>query len=564
MPNARIVELKTYGKRLIHLIRERFPEGQHEIGQFIYRIIAVWLLILSGVGSMGTSMTPAQSAGVNGVTGEAIAIAAVGWHTCLLTKDNCVKCWVLFSNGQLGDGSSGSGNFHNTPVYVVGLSNGAQAITAGGVHTCALTQANGVKCWGINSSGQLGDGTQADRGTPVDVKGLTDGIQAITAGGSHTCALTTAGGVKCWGHNTFGQLGDGTQVDRDIPVDVAGLSSGVQAITAGWLHTCALTTTGGVKCWGWDSFGQLGDGTQVDHDIPVDVAGLRSGVQAVTAGGVHTCALTMADGVKCWGRNSHGQLGDGTQINHDIPVSVVGLNSAVKAITAGGGTDYEHTCALTTAGGVKCWGYNYSGQLGDGTQVDRDIPVDVVGLTSGIQAITASGGHTCALTTAGGAKCWGINNFGQLGDGTQDRSRYPGRCGGSDQRHPGHYGRRGHTCALTTTGAVKCWGINSSGQLGDDTQVDRDIPVDVAGLSSSVQAIAAGGGHTCALTTAGGVKCWGDNISGQLGDGTQVDRATPVDVVGLSSGIQAITAGGGHTCALTTAGGVKCWGYNYV
>ena len=167
----------------------------------------------------------------------------------------------------------------------------------------------------------------------------------------------------------------------------------------------------------------------------------------------------MADGVKCWGRNSHGQLGDGTQINHDIPVSVVGLNSAVKAITAGGGTDYEHTCALTTAGGVKCWGYNYSGQLGDGTQVDHDIPVDGVGLSNGVQAITASGGHTCALTTTGGAKCWGINNFGQLGDGT----------GGNV----------------------------------------RDIPVDVASLTSGIQAITAGGGHTCALTTTGGVKCWG-------------------------------------------------------
>ncbi|MBI4401534.1 MAG: RCC1 repeat-containing protein, partial [Nitrospirae bacterium] len=158
---------------------------------------------------------------------------------------------------------------------------------------------------------QLGDGTAIDRSNPVDVAGLTSGLTAIAAGRRHTCALTTAGGVKCWGNNHDSQLGDGTAIDRSNPVDVAGLTSGVKAITAGWRHTCALTAAGGVKCWGKNHDGQLGDGTANNRSLPLDVVGLTGGVKAVAAGGQHTCALTPIY-VKCWGDNEDGQLGDGT------------------------------------------------------------------------------------------------------------------------------------------------------------------------------------------------------------------------------------------------------------
>ena len=153
------------------------------------------------------------------------------------------------------------------------------SIAAGRYHTCALTTGGGVRCWGDNSSGQLGDGTTTLRWTPVDVSGLTSGVAAIAAGYGHTCALTTGGGVKCWGYNSFGQLGDGTTAWRLTPVDVSGLTSGVTAITAGGGHTCAVTTGGGAKCWGWKDFGQLGDGTAIFSPIPVDVAGF-GGTQA--------------------------------------------------------------------------------------------------------------------------------------------------------------------------------------------------------------------------------------------------------------------------------------------
>ena len=180
----------------------------------------------------------------------------------------------------------------------------------------------------------------------------------------------TAGGVKCWGANINGQLGDGTTTSSGVPVDVAGLTSGVSAIAVGGEHTCAITSGGGVKCWGWNAKGQVGIGTTTDSDTPVDVPGLGGAVSAVAAGGRHTCALMTAGGVSCWGYNEFGQLGDGTTTDSPMPVAVVGLPSSVRAITTGG----NFSCALKTDGGVMCWGLNAAGQLGNGTNMEQLCP----------------------------------------------------------------------------------------------------------------------------------------------------------------------------------------------
>jgi len=230
-----------------------------------------------------------------------------------------------------------------------------------------------VKCWGRNSEGQLGDGTHTDRPTPVPVVGLTSGVVALSGGYNHTCALTNVGVVKCWGLNALGEVGDGTNVDRLTPVPVVGLSSGVVAITAGGDFSCALTSARGVKCWGHNADGQLGDGTDVNRNTPVPVVGLSSGVGAITTGRHHSCALTSVGAVKCWGYNAYGQLGDGTNVNRNTPVSVVGLSSWVAAV----GSGYFHNCALNRAAVVGCWGENESGQIGDRTHRNRWTPVPV-------------------------------------------------------------------------------------------------------------------------------------------------------------------------------------------
>jgi len=348
------------------------------------------------------------------------AVAAGGAHTCALITAGGVQCWGYNLYDQLGSGANE--NVSTTPVEVVGLGSGVTAIAGGGLHTCILTMAGGVQCWGRNDLGQLGDGTTTQRATAVNVVGLPSGVAAVAGGGFHTCALTTGGGVKCWGLNDRGQLGDGTSGVGNMsttPVDVVGLNSGVAAVAAGLAFTCALTTVGSIKCWGWNSSGQLGDGTITTSATPVDVTGLRSDIAAVAAGRHHVCVVTTAGGAKCWGQNGFGQLGDGTDGNiRTTPVAVVGLGASVAAIAPAD----LHTCALTAAGRVQCWGHNVEGQLGDGTTTDSSTPVDVTGLTSGVAAITASEsssmGYTCALTAAGGVKCWGHNKFGQLGDGT--------------------------------------------------------------------------------------------------------------------------------------------------
>ena len=365
-------------------------------------------------------------------------------------------------------------------------------------------------------------------------------VAAVSAGTFHTCAITSAGSVKCWGANGNGQLGDGTPIrKRTLPVDVLGLASDAVAVSAGELHTCALTTLGSVKCWGENGNGQLGDGTTTDRTTPVDATGLTGGVVAISAGTIHTCALTTSGGVKCWGRMLTGPLSIqeralGTGMAKDLKTAeyIEGLTTGVSAISAG----TLHTCALTTSGGVKCWGYNREGQLGNGTKTDSGTPVDVAGLTRGVLSISAGWKHTCAVVAGGDIKCWGWNNGGQLGDGTAtDRATPVGVEGLADGVEAVSTGR-GHTCALTASGGVKCWGMNGGGQLGNETTEPSGAPVNVQGLSSGVAVISTGLLHTCAVTKTGGLKCWGVGSSGQLGGGTPSTRLRPApgDVVGLT------------------------------
>lgn len=347
----------------------------------------------------------------------------------------------------------------STPALVVP---GSGSVAPGNDHACVLTAVGGVKCWGQNEEvRQVGDGTIFNRAEPVDVVGLESGVTSLSAGYWHSCAVTATGAVRCWGAGYDGQLGvAGSPYSLAVPGEVVGLTSPAVQVDAGWRHSCAVMVEGRVVCWGTNLEGELGNGTDIDS-LAVDVVGLTSGVVDVAVGSRHSCAVTAAGGVKCWGGNGQGQLGDGSPVlERWTPVDVVGLSSGVVAIEAG----ENHTCALTVAGGVTCWGQNSGGELGDGTTTSRWTPVDVVGLATGVSSLSLAMSRSCALTTAGEARCWG------------GRTTTPTPVSGlpSDLVAVSWGGATG--CAFRSNGALLCWG-----RAGDGTFIDRAAPVDVSG-----------------------------------------------------------------------------------
>jgi len=406
---------------------------------------------------------------------------AGGTDGCLQAGD----CWCVATGCSTPNyHDNGAGVCIGQPMFR------AQAIASGGNHTCALTLEGGVKCWGSNSNGQLGNDSIQDSTTAVDVVGLSEGVIAITGGGGyddhggHTCALMSDKTVKCWGANGYGQLGLGDTTDRHTPVEITGLND-IKALTAGWFHTCALTNQGTIKCWGSNHCGALGTGDYTDSSIPVDVAGL-SGVSFIIAGGQadqcdRTCAVLDDNSLVCWGHN------DGF-----IPIDM-GMPTNVRMA----GVGEHHVCASMRDGGVKCRGWNCAGQTGHGNVCQdcwENTPGDVVGLVNiNIVALAAGWGHTCVVTSEGGVKCWGSNASGELGDGI-DCSSFGG------------------------AGSSGCW---------------SSMPVDVIGFTSGAVGVTAGVMSACARTGNGLVKCWGNNSHGQLGDGTTFNRFSPVEVTGF-------------------------------
>ena len=397
----------------------------------------------------------------------------------------------------------------------------ATALAVGEEHACVVVGGD-VKCWGDNIWGALGDGTTTERYTPVSVVGLDGRVTSISAGAAYTCALSAAGNVKCWGDDLYGQLGDGrsgslengANASSDRPVDIVGLR-GVIAIGAGANHTCALTSAHAVNCWGDNSYGQLGDGTTTLRSTPIDVVGLSSGVQAIAVGGNFTCALTVEGTVECWGSNSEGQLAAITDASCGPPGFVFGCNmtprpvaklsSGVSAIAASG--EGQHACAITVEGRLECWGTNAVGQLGvettqtcsSPTQRCATAPLDVPG-AGRVIAVALGPYHTCAALASGGVKCWGDNFAGKLGDGTTVSRSTPVDVVGLGRRVLAIGAGRRSTCALVAARDVRCWGADEMGQLGDRTPGDatcscRTTPVDVLGLVEE-----SGGGHAGTVT----------------------------------------------------------------
>jgi alpha-tubulin suppressor-like RCC1 family protein len=428
------------------------------------------------------------------------------------------------SSGSVPDGGGASSSDGGGGQSSASTSSSGSSGGSGDAGVDAGVEAGGSEGGSTGSGSSSGSADNQDGGTALT------GVKAISAGGGHACALLTNGTVVCWGFNEYGELGNGSTSpptgDSKTPVAVTGLT-GVVAISAGDLHTCAVLSGGTVQCWGHNAYGQLGNGSTTDSDTPVTVTGL-TGAVGVSAGDTSTCAVLTGGTVQCWGDNAEGQLGTGSTSTATVttPIAVSGLVGATS-VSVG----FESACAVLTGGTLQCWGTSYESVT--------TPPLTVSGLAGVIQA-SVSFEHTCALLSGGTVECWGENVQGQLGNGcaldqgcggpTAVGSKTPVAVTGLTDAtgvstSSADDGSGGASCALLMDSTVECWGFNSVDSSSNDA------PYAVAGLSG-VTAVSSGNAEfACALRTGGSVECWGKNDTGELGNGSTVAYSvTPVAV----------------------------------
>ncbi|KIG11802.1 Molybdopterin oxidoreductase, iron-sulfur binding subunit [Enhygromyxa salina] len=389
-------------------------------------------------------------------------------------------------------------------------------ITSGGAHNCALIEGGRVRCWGWNKSGQLGLGNTVNVGDdelPSEVEDVAlpaPAIQVAAGESEFTCALLDDMTVYCWGVNDLGQLGYGhvnlLDEPANTPVSVGGA---VVELGVGGFHACARLDNGSARCWGLNTHGQLGYGhvnTIGDDETPSERGTVPLGgtITSIAVGAYHNCGVSMIGRVRCWGRGQDGRLGYGNTNNigdNETPASIgdvsatpMGLNLFTKITQVTAAT--QHTCALFETGDVLCWGANGFGQLGQGTTAnlgDDDLPATAppVALPGPAVLISASGGHTCALLENDEVHCWGANNFGELGYGNAiviGDDEAPADAGPVELGAPVKLLDTGffHSCAVTRSNQVRCWGNNDTGQLGlgNTSKIgDDELPIDVAPIS---------------------------------------------------------------------------------
>ncbi len=577
-----------------------------------------------GNGSQSSSTTPKAVSSLTGIT----SISAGAAHACAVA-DGVAYCWGKGTNGQLGDGGT-SQKETPTAVRTDGVLSGrtVSRISAGGAHSCVVADGNAY-CWGLNTKGQLGDGTTTQRTTPVavDVSGVLMGrsVSVISTGSSHTCAIAD-GRAFCWGLGTSGQLGNAASTNRTSPVavDRTVMSGTVTAISGGDLHTCAVAG-GNAYCWGTGQNHGLGNDVTVSSNVPVTAIGSLDGrkVTAISAGSDTGCAVAKNSPAACWGWGSDYVMGDDSPSNNKVPsdVTLTGLACPDGSVRTSDttcsltqGTDYyyrlgysigtwtapdstwvEETtktrAALTPSATSKTsssisLGWDTASEphkayteytLQRSTSSDGSDPValtvtgdtsytDVGGLdpTRSFSTVATGGSHTCGIIGSD-LYCWGLNSNGQLGLGDSNPRTVPTKVTALDDKTVTAVSAgTNYTCAIAD-GKVYCWGEGTSGQLGNGTNNTSYSPERVSGLSGTATAVSAGSSHTCALVD-GAAYCWGANSHGQLGNDSTNNSNTPVAVSTSgdmgSQTVSAIAAGGSHTCAVGSDHRAYCWGYD--
>lgn len=495
-------------------------------------------------GQVGDGTTTDRTAPTAVATGLTFDMLSAGGVTNCALDGTQAYCWGYNAEGQAGDGTTASPR--TTPGTVAGGYAFAK-VTAGLLHTCAMTTAGEPYCWGLNPSGELGDGTTDNASSPTPVSDLAT-VDDIAAGQEATCAIVSGTGY-CWGNNDIGGLGDGSLFPRSTPATVTGGISWSR-ILASSTNSCGISTDGTPYCWGYTLL--AGDGSSDSEPTPVMVAGGQTFAN-ISAGDGFTCAATGTPDTFCWGLNTEGQLGIGEDSTLFEPTQAQIADVDLEEVHSGG----SFACGLASGGTAYCWGDNDQGQLGTGTNDSSYVPVEVDAAFT-FSAIAVGTDHACGIRASNGdAYCWGDNNYGQLGDGTTtDRTSPTAVTGG--HTFAAIAGGARHTCGLASTGTTYCWGDNFEGQIGDGTNTDRTSPTTVAGGLGFVD-VTTGDLHSCGWTLGNLAYCWGANGNGQLGDGTTTDRNEPVAVSGGVS-FDMVDGGGQHTCGVGTGGTAYCWG----
>lgn len=552
---------------------------------------------------------PKSIAGIN----NASQVATGTNHSCAVLLDKTIKCWGVNDDGQLGNNSRVTSD---NPVLVANISTATQ-VSSGFNFSCARLENGTIACWGSNNAGQLGNNSRATSANPVLVNGINTATQ-VSNGSYHSCAVLRGGSLRCWGFNASGQLGSGqtgAESSSDIPRNV-NISS-VSQISLWKNRSCARLTDETIRCWGTGSLGNgdssssaspnqvfVGKSKQVSNSSspcvvksdnrvacwgndlygqvakdnssnfftkPTSLDNIGGTIKEISNGLNFSCAIYSDDKIKCWGSGTGGRLGNDDANNNpsNNPVGVVGLPTGVPRQIVSGNS---HSCALYESS-IYCWGFNGSGQLGNGSFSNSNKAVQVLNININNKPIqiTAGKSFTCALFENKTAQCWGLNADGALGDGSFDNSSIPKIVGtplqGIKQLSSGSF----HTCALLDNNTVNCWGWNGENQLGIGSNFPsrnsspRAVPT--ANLSG-VSQISAGERHTCAVLQDGRARCWGGNAFGQLGNNTKNAASLPV-AVNSSAGVELndakiISANLSSTCLITKSNVLKCWGSNSV
>jgi alpha-tubulin suppressor-like RCC1 family protein len=425
-------------------------------------------------------------------------------------------------------GASSSIDLAGTLANVVSLAD------SGNSSVCALLSTHTVDCWGYNQFGELGNGTTTNSDVPVPVLGVS-GATAVAGdeNGGGFCAVLSTGHVKCWGNNTYGELGNGTTTTSTVAVAVKNISTAT-AVFGSDHGFCALLSTSHVDCWGYGGTGQLGDGSFANSDMPVAVRNI-SNATTVTGGYETFCALLSTSHVDCWGYGLFGQLGDGSFASADVPVPVKNISTATALAQSGATSDdVSSVCALLASGTADCWGYNGSGQLGNGTTTASDVPVPVFRV-SGAKAVAGDYNFSafCVVLSTGHLKCWGDNSYGELGAGTTAASSTVPVPVKNISTATAAFGGQAAFCARLSTSHLDCWGFGGTGQLGDGVFTNSNVPVAVRSISNATTMIS-GYDSFCARLSTSHVDCWGSGTSGQLGDGSVNSSDVPVPVQAAS------------------------------